>query len=179
MTLSQTIKSRRSIRMFKPEAVDPALIAELLQTALYAPNHRFTEPWRFIYLSGSSRDAYAELRAKDAAARGKDPDKARQTILEVPAILMVVAQRSPENAELDLEDYAATCCSIQNFLLLAWEQGLGTSWKTFPDKPELREFMGLKAAEHERVAGVIYLGYPAELPPLRERKSASAMLTFL
>jgi nitroreductase len=179
MELSDLIKGRRSIRQFKPGPVDPAMVETLLETAIYAPNHRFTQPWRFIYLAGQARDGYAELRAKDAEARGKDGANARQTILAVPAILVAVCRRSPADPTLDLEDFAATCCAVQNFLLLAQEQGLGTAWKTFPDSAELREFLSLKDAEQESVIGVIYLGYPAEVPAMRERQPARELLSHL
>lgn len=179
MDLYSIIKSRRSVRQFKPDPVDSALVEELLQTAVYAPNHRFTQPWRFIFVSGQARDTYAELRAKDAEARGKDGAKARQNILEVPAMLIPVARRSVDDATMDQEDFASTCLVMQNFLLLAWEKGLGTSWKTFPDTVELRRFLGLKSTEEEGVVGVIYLGYPEAIPAMRERKSAKELLTVL
>lgn len=179
MTLSQLIKSRRSIRQFKPDPIDAELAMELLETALYAPNHRFTQPWRFIFVAGEARATYAELRAKDAEARGKDSAKARQTILDVPALLIPVVRRNLDDLTIDQEDFAATCLVMQNFLLLAWERGLGTSWKTFPDTLELRSFLGLQSAEQERVIGVVYLGYPAELPAVRERKPLKELLTIL
>ena len=179
MTLTEVIRSRRSIRQFKPDPLDPELVIELLETAFYAPNHRFTQPWRFIFAAGEARNTYADLRARDAEARGKDAAKARQTILDVPALLIPVVRRSLEDPTMDQEDFAATCLVMQNFLLLAWERGLGTSWKTFPDTSELRSFLGLQSADQERVIGVIYLGYPADIPSIRERKSAKELLTVL
>lgn len=52
--LRDIIRSRRSIRKFKQEPVPSAVILDMLETAKYAPNHRVTEPWRFIYVSSET-----------------------------------------------------------------------------------------------------------------------------
>jgi len=61
----------------------------------------------------------------------------------------------PETRE---EDYAACCCLTQNFLLLAWERGLGTSWKTFKRDARLRQLLSL--ADDEVVVAWLHMGYP-------------------
>lgn len=55
--LRDIIRSRRSIRKFKQDPVPPAVILDMLETAKYAPNHRVTEPWRFIYVSSETGKA--------------------------------------------------------------------------------------------------------------------------
>lgn len=52
--LKHTIRNRRSIRSFKPETVPSEVILDMLETAVYAPNHRLTEPWRFIYAASEA-----------------------------------------------------------------------------------------------------------------------------
>jgi nitroreductase len=175
MTLDELITTRRSIKVFKPDPVSFDLIIELLDKAVFAPNHRMTEPWRFILLSCEAKFAYAHLRAEDARERGKNYDKAKSEIEAVPCLIIVTSPASEDN-HLEKENYAATCCAIQNFLLLAWDKGLGSLWKTFPEVPPLRNFLGL-ADEH--VVGVIYLGYPAEIPPVRKRKRASELVRII
>nr|WP_240685168.1 nitroreductase family protein [Bacillus velezensis] len=53
-SLAHTIRNRRSIRSFKPETVPSEVILDMLETAVYAPNHRLTEPWRFIYAASEA-----------------------------------------------------------------------------------------------------------------------------
>jgi nitroreductase len=175
MTLAELVQSRRTIKTFKPDVVSRELIFELIDLAVFAPNHRFTEPWRFILLSDEAKKQYAHLRAEDARARGKNYEQARLGIEAIPNILIVTSSRS-DNRELDLENYAATSCMMQNFLLLAWEKGIGSSWKTFADVPSLRQFLGL---EEEHVLGVLYLGYPVDLPPTRRHKTAAELVRVL
>ncbi len=69
-SLAHTIRNRRSIRSFKPETVPSEVILEMLETAVYAPNHRLTEPWRFIYAASEAgkaklADSYVSFFKKD------------------------------------------------------------------------------------------------------------------
>jgi nitroreductase len=175
MTFSELIQNRRTIKAFKSETIPVNEIMQLIDISVFAPNHRFTEPWRFILLSDEAKKSYAHLRAEDAKVRGKDYDQAKAAIEAIPTILMVTSPRS-DNQELELENYAATSCMIQNLLLLAWEKGIGSAWKTFPEVPSIRKFLGL---HDEHVVGVLYLGYPAEIPPSRRHKTSAELLRIL
>ncbi len=46
--ITEIIRSRRSIGAFKDTPVAVGLVETLLESAVYAPNHRLTEPWRFV-----------------------------------------------------------------------------------------------------------------------------------
>ncbi len=183
MTLTEVIKGRRSVSQFLDTPVPEGLVEELLEAAVWAPNHRLTQPWRFILIAGERKRELAALRRTLAEEASKSPEQAQvvgerayQTIMGVPAFLVVVMTEH-ENPEIREEDYAACCCLIQNFLLLAWERGLGTHWKTFNNDPRQRALLGL--SPNEKVVGFIHLGYPAKVPPPRERASARDRITYL
>jgi nitroreductase len=184
-SLSELIRSRRSINSFTDQPVSLELVQDLLETAVYAPNHRLTEPWRFIYFAGEARQTYSTIRAQmvvDSMASAGEAERQQafdgtiQKFMAVPAYL-VVAMTPRGHAEMDEEDYAACACVIQNFLLLAWEQGLGTNWKTFKNNARLREFLSL--AEGEKVVGIIHLGYPTDETRTSRRQMAHTRLTVL
>ena len=64
-----------------------------------------------------------------------------------------------------VEDYAATCCAIQNIMLAAWAYGIGMHWYSGPltrDKSAF-DILGLDY-ETETVVGFFYVGYPARVP---------------
>ena len=50
MTVDDVIRGRRTLKGFRPEPIADDVIAELLDLAVYAPNHHTTEPWRFIVI---------------------------------------------------------------------------------------------------------------------------------
>ncbi len=183
MEIAELIRSRRSIGLFNDAPVSLELVHELLESAVYAPNHRLTEPWRFIVLTGAGRERYAEIRCEMVLDFMKDkPEVERQQavagtyrkFMNVPLYLLVV-MRKQANAELDEEDYAACCCVIQNFLLLASEHRLGTIWKTFKNDLRLRDY--LKLDDQERVVGIIHVGYSAEEERAGVRKPAAERIT--
>jgi nitroreductase len=65
------IKDRRTnLRIDPDRPVEPALIADLCDAAVWAPNHRLTEPWRFATLTGAARTALGEVVVAALQAKG-------------------------------------------------------------------------------------------------------------
>lgn len=174
MTLTELIKERRSIQLYQDRPVDINQLKEMLDTAVWVPNHKMTEPWRFVIVHGESVKKVAELNRKFSATGSSDEDrkrngeKAYQKIMDVPVLLMVIMDENPI-PKLREEDYASTSCLIQNFSLLAWEKGIGMIWKTgaLTIQPDFRELIGVKRGE--KVVGMLQIGYPEKVPKARSR----------
>jgi nitroreductase len=63
----------------------------------------------------------------------------------------------------------AASALIQNFMLAAWEEGLGSLWFTFYDPKEMKKILGVP--DKWELAGVIPLGWPEgelKAPPRKE-----------
>lgn len=174
MSLHDLIRSRRTVGAFTTQAVDPALVEELLESAVFAPNHRMTQPWRFVFIHGDGVERYARLRADLV-----EPANAQGTYDKFAAIpfYVIVVNRVSANPEIAEEDALASAALIQNFLLLAQEEGLGTAWKTFKPDPRLYEFAGI--ADDERVIGIVHVGYSADAPREGVRKSVHDRITVI
>lgn len=183
-SLAEIIQSRRSIGAFTDQPVPADLIESLLEFAVYAPNHHLTEPWRFVLITGEARQKYADIMRQRALESSKSAteserqmagDGAYAKFMKIPAFLAVImgVDSNPETAE---EDLAATSALIQNFLLLAWEKGLGTAWKTMKKDQRFRDLLGV--SDDEKVVGIIHIGYPAEIGE-GKRSSAVERLTRL
>ena len=54
MELLEAIKSRKSIRAYKPDPVPRKVLTELLEVATRAPSGSNTQPWEFIVLTGET-----------------------------------------------------------------------------------------------------------------------------
>ena len=52
MEISQAIRTRRSIRSFKPDPVSRKVLEEILETSKWAPSASNTQPWEFAILGG-------------------------------------------------------------------------------------------------------------------------------
>ncbi len=186
MELLDAIHSRRTIKEFKPDPVPDAVIERALNAGLWAQNHRLTEPWRFIVLGPATQRALAEAGAEaqlrglapatDAATLAKVQTAARQKILAKPRIVAVTYLLSGDALQRR-EDYAATCCAIQNIQLAAWAEGLGMQWNTGKQtqQPQTYTLLGIDPAAEE-IAGLLYFGYPALVPPPVMRKPLSEVM---
>lgn len=180
LDITELVTSRRTIHHFKPEAVPVATLKTALESACFAPNHHLTEPWHFYLLEQETIKAICELN-RTLLAQTKDSKMAQakyERWLEIPGWLVVTCDRSEDQSRY-LEDYAACCCVIQNLMLLLWARGIGTKWSTgaVTQEPLFYEHVWINH-ELEQVIGLVWYGYPAELPQT-VRKPLQQVLTEL
>ena len=64
MRAIECIKSRKSIRKFKPEPVPKEVLMELINIAKWSPSYKNSQPWECIILSGAKKDALTEMLLK-------------------------------------------------------------------------------------------------------------------
>ena len=85
-----------------------------------------------------------------------------------PGALIVVTQLRCDDEFRDREDYAATCCAIQNLMLAARAEGLGSKWSTgaLTQHPDVCAALGVNGDE-ERVVGFIWLGSAQATPEIK------------
>ncbi|WP_373652758.1 nitroreductase [Schlesneria sp. DSM 10557] len=176
-SISEVIRGRRTIGAFLPELPDASLIEAALEVARWAPNHKKTEPWRVYWLGPKTASAITELNAR-LIEKKKGPAEAeakRQSWSSIPGWLAVTCTPSGD-AFREGEDYAACCCFIQNLMLALWAEGIGSKWATgdVTREPEFDQLLGIDTAT-ERVAGLIWYGYPAVVPA-QTRQPVSAFL---
>lgn len=178
--VSEVIRGRRTIHNFRPECPSRDVVLRALELARWAPNHHRTEPWRFRWLGPQTVAAIVHLNADLLAAR-KGPaagEDKRRRWSAVPGWLVVTCQRSddPQRAE---EDYAACCCAIHNLALALWAEGIGAKWSTgeVTRHPEFYRLIQANPAT-ERVVGLVWYGYPAQVPD-QQRKPVTEILTEL
>lgn len=191
MEVMDAILSRRSIGKVKPDPVDREVIEQLLNAAVWAPNHYRTEPWRFFVMTGEGRGllgrAYAEIAALEAAAAGREGAEASQVqagaaaqeqkAYRAPVVIAVAV--TPTGAAPAEEELAAVHAAVQNMLLAAHSLGLGAIWRTGAPAyhPAMQAAFGLQG--EERLVGFVYAGYPDMTPPQVQRKPVESRTVWL
>jgi nitroreductase len=177
MDVLEAIHTRRTIKSYAPDPVPQALIEQVLEAAVWAPNHRLTEPWEFVVLQGEPLAQLARLRRQmtvdwlSAQRPNGEPvaaerleregeDAYRKAIAAPVTVAVTVAQHT--DPAIREEDYAATAAAIQNMMLAARGLGLGAFWSTnrLIDYPPARELLGVPS--DRRIVGLVQLGYPAQ-----------------
>jgi nitroreductase len=185
MNVIDAIRSRRSVKRFAPEPVGREQIERLLEAAVLAPNHRMTQPWRFLVLGPEAKAFYAAVVAERKAAKTHDAAAAeavrRKVEQEYAAVpdMIGVAMRLDEDREVREEDYAACYMAVENICLEAVEQGLGTHLRSGASLDDGRVRTALGIALDERLAVLIQLGRPAEQPSPKPRRAAPELTTWL
>ncbi|WP_019908839.1 hypothetical protein [Paenibacillus sp. HW567] len=128
---------------FSDRPVPQWLVLELLNDAVWAPNDGLREPWRFIYAEAGSGGFMTGLQ---------DP---------APAFLIVAMKEESDSYKRD-EDFAAVCCLIQNFQLLAHVRKLGVR-RTMKDWMYDREQTYLFGVQDkECIVAVLEMGFVDE-----------------
>lgn len=181
MSVLEAIRTRRSIAQMKPDPVPRELIARLLDAAVWAPNHRVTEPWQFFALEGEAKRRFAELRRDLRRSTLPNPDlpevqpalaRLYEETVAIPVII-IVTSHIHDDLEVREEDFWATFGAAYSFMLGAWSVGLGTYFRTGPlrESAALRAMLNLPA--NRRILGVLYVGYPATVPQKRRTPAES------
>ena len=66
MDLQSFLRSRRSVRRFKPYTVPDSMIRNILITATYAPSAHNRQPWRFVVVTSQDvKSNMADAMAMD------------------------------------------------------------------------------------------------------------------
>ncbi len=164
--VADVLRQRRTVGNFEPELPPAAIVDAALELATWAPNHRKTEPWRFLKLGPQTTTAVVELNARLIAEKNgpEAAESKRRQWSRVPGWLVVTCPLSTDPMLYE-EDYAACCCAIQNLSLALWSAGIGTKWSTgdVTRHPEFFRLLNLDATK-VRVVGVIWYGYPQAIP---------------
>lgn len=184
MEVTQAIQSRRSVGRVKQDPVPRELVEKVLESAVHAPNHKITEPWRFHVFTGKGRGELARARAELARilaeTEGEEEELAagrisreRKKAFRAPVVIAVISRGGRDEVET-LENYAACAAAVQNMQLTAHALGLATIWRTGLQAyhPYMREFFGLEAGD--KIVAYLYLGYPDMEERPRRREPASS-----
>lgn len=162
MRIPDIIRERRSVRAFTAQEISDAEAETLVESACLAPSAGNLQPWEFIVV----RAPEVKRKLVDAAHR-------QSFILKAPIVFVVCAvpgrsasgYGSRGRGLYCLQDTAA---AIQNLLLTATANGLGSCWIGAFDEGRATDALGLP--EGVRPVAIIPVGYPAESPRQRPRR---------
>ena len=150
----ELLRSRRSIRRFTEEPVEPEKLELLKEALLRSPSSKNINPWEFILVD--NRELIGRLaQCKPAGAKP----------LETATLAVVVTADETQN-DVWIED-----CSIASVLvqLTAQSLGLGSCWvqvrnRNSDDGNTAESFVQalLNIPPHYRVLSLIALGNPAQ-----------------
>ncbi|MBT8191180.1 MAG: nitroreductase [Bacteroidia bacterium] len=173
----QLIRSRRSIypSNYTGEKISNELIWKILDLANQAPNHKKTEPWRFIVYTGQGLEKLSAFES-ESYRKSVSPDrfsdikykKTKGKALKSSHVIAICMHPTPDLLP-EWEEIAAVSCAVQNLWLACCAHDLGCYWSTPKYAVGEDAFFELKPGE--KCLGLFYIGIPQkELAPKSGRK---------
>jgi F420 biosynthesis protein FbiB-like protein len=189
--LHNFLRTRRSIRRFKPDTVSDSVIENILTTATFAPSAHNRQPWRFVVVKDSSvktklADAMANEFERDLAKDGISPEKIQSQIkrskertTSAPLLILlcldmtemdVYPDKKRKQAEFRMGMQSVANAGMQ-LMLAAHAEGLGSVWVCSPLFVQETIQNILELPKTWEPQAMFFIGYPQDIPEVRERKS--------
>lgn len=173
-------RSSKVMHLVEPAPTSGEIDA-LIALAARVPDHGKLGPWRFVAFEGDARaragEALANVIAKDAGVDAARLDHTRNLLQRAPACVMVVSSATPHPKIPEWEQQLSSGAACFSLLLAAHAMGYGGCWLTEWPAYDTRARAALGLAEHERIAGIIYLGTPREGAIERVRADVSTRIS--
>lgn len=172
MEFREVLAKRRSHREFAGVPLTDGEVQKILAAALCAPNHKRNEPWRFTVIRANRLADFWENLAPlfPEALAGREPveieAKRKKLADKIPSLgaIFHVTVLGDTNPTRERENYAATCCAVENMLLQAVDLGLGSFWSTGEIFASAACARLLKIPDGERFVGSIWFGKAKDSP---------------
>lgn len=167
MHVEDAIRIRRSVRAYEDKNIEDALLVKILEAGRLAPSAMNLQPWHFIVVRDTEK--------RKALSAGRFAG----FLKEAPVAIVGCAdkKRSQKWCVID------TTIALQNMVLMATAEGLGTCWVGSFDEAKVKSL--LKIPEDYTVVAIIAMGYEREkldlaskLVRARNRKELERIVSF-
>ena len=182
------LRTRRSIRRFKPDPVPAPLVDRILATATFAPSAHNLQPWRFAIIQTDSAKeklgtALTEKMRVDMEAENalkmdieKRVNISLRRIDKAPVIILLcrdttaIRKEEPEEEIMGIQSVALTGLQL---LLAAHAEGLSGNWICWSLYAQAETVKALNLPKTWLPEALIFLGYADEEPKKKVLKDLS------
>lgn len=196
-SLLEVVKTRRSVRYFKPDPVPDEIIDKIIEVARWSPSGFHTQPWEFVVVKKKeTRDKIVEAIVKNAPA----PPVASQTGMsrtaghgkygDAPVFILLLGDiRSraglPDSVRNnDERAHEVFCSSLASaFLymhLAAAALGIASQWYSAvgwgKTEQAVKDIIGIPA--YLKIYDMMVLGYAAQPPVPKELRGREGMVHY-
>lgn len=156
MSIYQTITARRSIRRFKDIPIPREILKRCVNAARLAPSAANLQPLEFLIVDEEAllSQVFSTLKWAAYISPQGDPPPGKR-----PKAYIVILKNKDIGMPSSVYDVGA---AMQNMILVALEQGIGTCPVANIDRERLKEKLSIP--ENYEIPLVLALGYPDESP---------------
>ena len=167
----ETIMTRRSVRQYKPQAVEREKMQTIVECGINAPNAMNKQPWEVRVVDNADYiNGVTELYKKANPKAAEDP-AFKDMFRNAPTVVFIGHDTESESSPFD--------CGLlaENMMISAWSMGIGScclgSPARFMKTPEAAEYLQkLGFSEGYELLYCIGFGYPDEAPAAKPREAA-------
>lgn len=167
----ETIMTRRSVRQYKPQAVEREKMQTIVECGINAPNAMNKQPWEVRVVDNADYiNGVTELYKKANPKASEDP-AFKNMFRNAPTVVFIGHDTKSESSPFD--------CGLlaENMMISAWSMGIGScclgSPARFMKTPEAAEYLQkLGFSEGYELLYCIGFGYPDEAPAAKPREAA-------
>ncbi len=161
MDFYQVIKTRRSVRSYKPDPIPEEVLMRVLNSARIAPSGNNRQPWKFIIIKDEERKKkMIELC------------KGQKFVAEAPVLIVACGRNIHYNRGEWMGDYSMivdVAIAVDHLTLSARAEGLGTCWIGSFDNEGIKKFLGIP--KDVNVVALTPLGYPKDPSIFKETEN--------
>lgn len=167
----ETIMTRRSVRQYKPQAVEREKMQTIVECGINAPNAMNKQPWEVRVVDNADYiNGVTELYKKANPKAAEDP-AFKNMFRNAPTVVFIGHDTKSESSPFD--------CGLlaENMMISTWSMGIGScclgSPARFMKTPEAAEYLQkLGFSEGYELLYCIGFGYPDEAPAAKPREAA-------
>ena len=161
MSLIDFILTRRSIRRYEKKDIPNIVLNQIIEAGRNAPSAANRQPIHFVIVTDNEKQK--EL------SKGLFNRFIKNAPVVVVGCADVNALLTGKWAIVD------TSIALQNMVIAAWTLGVGSCWIGEFNEKKVKEL--LKIPDKWKVVALVTLGYPAEQPKQRKKKSIEGMFS--
>jgi nitroreductase len=153
--VTTVIKSRHSVRKFKPDSVDEIIIKDALECAVHAPTAMNLQPWLF-----------GVIKNKDMLSKIAKTTDNGKFIAEAPLCFAVFGEKKEKY-------YLEDCCAATENLILALQaHGITSCWVA-GEKKQYAEAVRdlLNVPKNYALVSLVAAGCPAEICIVKKKET--------
>ena len=160
----ETICQRRSIRRFQNKPISEDILKKLVNAARLAPSGANIQPCVYIIVNDPVMvdRLFPCLKWAGYIAPAGNPPEGERPVAYI--IVMIDLHRKKKGGEVD------AAAGIENILLAAWEEGIGSCWLGAIDVKQIKTIF--KIPHHLAVNSAIALGYANEQPLVEDAQES-------
>ncbi len=137
MNVYEAITTRRTIRRFKQQAIDVAILERIVNAGRLAPSGANCQPVEFVLITepGLCKQVFETTAWAGRVTPRRTPQAGQEPAAWV--VVLLNSKRGPVTAKHD------AAAAIENMILVAVEEGIGSCWIGSVQREELAKIRAL------------------------------------